>query len=82
MAGHQFSADKLGNIQRRLTTHDELIESFGPAAVEGLDVEGNRGARWFFLDGTLQGGTQRRELSVVFDANLVTRDFLLRDLHD
>ena len=81
-AGRPFSAEKLNNIQRRLTTHDELIETFGTAAIEGLDIQGNRGARWYFLEGNGQRGTRSRELAVLFDANLVVRDFLLRDLQD
>jgi hypothetical protein len=81
-AGRPFSAEKVNNIQRRLTTHDELFETFGTAAIEGLDIEGSRAARWNFMEGKLHGGTQRRELSVIFDANLIVRDFLLRELQD
>ena len=44
-AGRPFPAEKVNNIQRRLTTHDELIETFGPATIEGLDVQGNRGTK-------------------------------------
>ena len=80
-AGHPFSTEKLNSVQRRLTTHDELIEMFGPAVIEGLDVQGNRGARWYFMEGEAQKEVRRRELSVLFDDNLVVRDFLLRDLH-
>jgi outer membrane protein assembly factor BamE (lipoprotein component of BamABCDE complex) len=81
-AGRPFEPGKLNTIQRGLTTHDELIRLFGPATIEGVNVQGNAGARWYFGEGKGLNETRRRELSVLFDVNSVVTDFITRDLED
>ncbi len=77
--GHPFDPVKLSGIQRGLTTRDELTAWFGPAAVEGLSIDGNPSASWYYGEGATLHETGRRELLVEFTDNFVVRNFWLHD---
>ena len=78
-AGQLPTMDKVNQIQRFVTTHDQLVQMFGPATVEGLDVNGNKMVSWFFLRGRKSDFTGGRELVVALDDNQVVVDYRLRN---
>ena len=78
-AGRRLGPDEANRIKRGVTSRENLVQMFGPATVEGLNVYGNTVMGWFFARGQRGSLTSGRELWVVLDAKSVARDFSLRD---
>ena len=79
-AGRWFGPDALNKIQRGVTSRENLIQMFGRATVEGLDINGNKVMSWFFLEGQRGGVIRGREMAVLLDAKSLARDFGFRDI--
>lgn len=74
-----LDAAKVNTIKRGMTSRGDLIQMFGPATIEGLDVMGNQGMRWFFVEGHGLNVNSGREFSVLLDSNSLVRDYSLRE---
>ena len=71
---------KVNTINRGVTSRMELIEMFGPATIEGLDVMGNQGMWWLFVEGHGLNRNSGREFAVLLDSNSLVRDYSLREI--
>ena len=74
-AGYPLATDKINQIQRHVTTREDLIKIFGPATTEGLDVHGDKSMSWLFAEGRNTSLTGGRELSVILDSRSVATDY-------
>jgi len=79
-AGNALALNNVNQIQRGVTTRDQLLQMFGPSTVEGLDVYGYKIISWFFAEGGKNGLVSGRELFVRLEDNLIARDYLVRNV--
>jgi outer membrane protein assembly factor BamE (lipoprotein component of BamABCDE complex) len=79
-AGNSLALNNVNQIQRGVTTRDQLLQMFGPATMEGLDVYGYKIISWVFAEGGKNGVVSGRELFVRLEDNLIVRDYLVRDV--
>lgn len=75
-----LDAAKVSTIKRGVTSRMELIQSFGPATIEGLDVAGNPCLIWLFLAGHGLNMDHGRELFVQLDGYSLVGDYSLREV--
>ncbi|MBW1971991.1 MAG: hypothetical protein DRG20_04850 [Deltaproteobacteria bacterium] len=72
--GKNFKSDKVKDIKIGITTAEELRDWFGPPDKKGID-NGDNSWTYFYEKWSLFGGTQSKELYVVFDKNWKVKSF-------
>lgn len=79
-AGEEFDEARIRGIERERHSRNDMIYTFGPPAVEGLDRNGNATAAWYFVKGSGGFFNTGHELVAKFDSSNRVKDYLLREI--
>lgn len=78
--GRVLEMKKVNQIQRNITSRDDLIRLFGPATYEGLDLDDARIMQWDFYTGKEMEQGKGRRLAARLNSNSVVTTYLLEDI--
>lgn len=79
-AGEPLDAARIRGIQRETHSRQDMVFTFGPPTVEGLDRNGNTILAWYFITGSTGFFSHGTELLTVFDSSNRVKDYSLREI--
>lgn len=79
-AGEEIDEARIRGIERERHSRNDLIYTFGPPAVEGLDRNGDAIAAWYFIRGSGGFYGNGYQLLATFDASNRVKDYVRSEI--